>query len=330
MIMRLWGKKSAAPFMLTHFFSGVGMTLSPLIVKPFLSDSEQTESNGTQSLCSPSNHLDAEFVYGEFESYIKIPYAIIGVIIAIASLGHLFFVFKGNPKEWPIQKNVTSFKQMINPASYSNGHPTYGVLLLIMLFILYAHVLGGQMVFSSFLSIVTICSSLQMSSQKAASCNSLFFSLYTIGRLFGALYAKFFSVNAILAVSITVSTLSMVCICIWGQHNEMVFTLLLPPLALSTCLFFPSGMAWANANLTMNSMSSMVLIAGSSFGQIIYVFVAGNLSEKYGPVAALYVSLAAYSVGPFVFAMMLLASKLHTRNNNCLSKNHTNSHSESQ
>lgn len=313
----LWLDQAAAPLMINSFFDGLGSILAPFIARPFLSQANTSQHHNLQLYCSAGHHSNTttSTSHGDDSSReespfcrIEIPYAIIGIAIIACCLGHLFFVFKGVPKSWPPRPQSEPFWRLIHITSCSDPATPYKACLLLLAGTYFALFFGAQVTFHSYLSLVSVCSDLEFSTQKAATATSLFFIMYTSARLLGALCARFISVNKIIVVAMAVIVLSMLCLCIWGLQHEYIYWPTLSLTALCTSLFFPSGLAWCNLNTEMTSLASMVLIVGCGLGQIICSYIAGLVVRVFSIPAVVWVPLISYSLLPLVFVGMLILS----------------------
>lgn len=323
--MHLWQENAAAPLMLTHFGYGLGSMIAPFIASPFISNTgssndtctDPSENSHGFSLWQQQEQRYAlplpTFFNGEDDSRIQICHGIVGISVMVISLGHLYYVIRGPPKGFKVWKPSVTMTKIVSPASCAYGHFWYGLIILVLLCLYYAQTNGGQAAFSNFLFSFAVCSKLKFSSDDAALLNSVFFIFYTFGRLVGAFGARFISINVIILVSQLVCIFCVLLMALFAEENAILFCVLTCILGFFTSLLFPSGMAWANLHLNMNSMSVMVLLCGSSLGQIPYNYLAGFAFEEFGPNAVQWVALLGYGLSPIVFLLMYALTWYHER-----------------
>ena len=330
MVMHIWEEKAPTPLLITHFGFGVGSVIAPLLAKPFIAVRSEDTGNTTTVSSVIQSHVHHTswnypniYVYNihrwefeasrntkpfsadsEFETDIKFCYAISGVLILCISLYQLYFVIRGPPKGFKNWAPDAPLTQMLNPGSCTQGNSCLGIQLLVCLFIFYGLSSGGQSAFADFLYSFATESDLQMSEDEAATLNSMFWLCYTLGRLFGGFIAHWVPVPIILGTSAAASIGVMAVLILFGEADPTVFWIFTCLFGFTITILFPTGMAWSNIYLHMNSMSTMVLLMGSSCGRAPLQYLAGYVYEEYGPRYIMYVSISAYIGCMVIFVVM--------------------------
>ena len=314
-MMHMWGLKAAAPIHSLHFGFGLGALLGPQVAKPFLAPRNPHQNmtvgiiNMTEFNFFHSSDNTSVDMVNESQSRIEYAYLIGGLTAITCCFLWVFIYIKGFPDGFPRREGSKSSKRMFSPGSCSGGDVIGGTILLTALFFYYLQADGGQRSYGTFIFSFLVESDLKFTESEAANLNSLFWGCFTLGRMSGIPIARFVPTPVMIAFQGLGLVVTCVILAIFVFYSKVVVWVMTVPMGYLMAQTYPSGMAWSNIYLDMNSVAVMVLTLGSSTGGLIYQFLPGYLLAKYGQNTFLHVLLV-YSCGFLaVFVIMQLFTK---------------------
>ena len=293
MVMDLWLEKAATPMHSLHFGFGFGAMLAPQIARPFIS------SNADDSLGASWENFTTIENPKDSEARIAIPYGIVGIFILAFSLVVLAFQIKGQPKDFPVRQNNTSFKAMVNPGSCTNGHVLYSIALFSCLFFYFIQAVGGERAYGKFLFSYATEDN-YMTTDEAANLQTLFWFSFTFGRFLGIPLTKFLPLDVVIIGDVIGCIITSSVLALYAYDSPTVLWACTPFMGMFIGVVFPNGMSWANLKMNMNSVAVMVLMMGVSTGGFIYQYTTGYLFENEGAETLMYVM--------FTFSILLMFS----------------------
>ena len=295
-----------------HSGYGIGSFIIPLIANPFLAVPETNEQHTISDNISFSFGAKNNFSYivntstpssEKYSRYSRIEYAyLIPAILTICmSLGFYWYQynttrrpFKGKRKltdENTPAKNAAShsmkFKEMLNPATCTEGRFVYGLQVFIFLFLFYFNCTGGERICGTFIRAFAI-DYFGFSVDEGSYINTSFWISFSVGRFVGFLAARWISIRILILIEASGVLISAICMVLFGAGSSMALWVLIQPIGFFTGPLYPSGMGWANYHVCMTGFGITVLIFGESFGTLAYLKLLGYLYDTYGPKTYLY------------------------------------------
>jgi len=338
-ILNIWLEKSAGPLHLLHMGYGIGSFIIPLYTNPFLAVEQDDEvspitTNSTTpvNLVTPDNMTtsmtNTSNIY-EKESRIEYPYAISAGLVALMSVPFLVYQLHENRllrnmktnkesstngmamAESKSEAQVTeaqsgkprSFKEMINPASCTDGHFYYGIRIFFFVVLYFANVGGGERVIAGFLRTYAV-DQLDFSKDNASYINTAFWISFTLGRLCFFGLAKFISIRKIIMIETTAITIIAALMNIFATSHSLAYWILLQPLGFFLAPLWPSGIGWSDFHVELTGVAMGLVLLGGSLGGICHLRIIGYIYEHIGPRTFLY-QIQVYAVIAFVLASIL-------------------------
>ncbi|UJR19827.1 hypothetical protein I4U23_022960 [Adineta vaga] len=283
LLIDMWSIRVATPLNIVHLGYGFGAISANLLVRPFLND-------GNDTLSSPS-----------FNTTIRTPYLISGILCFLIGLGHLIFCVqkqleKSNPNEiqqidQAIVETVslqcdtrikkTKFPQY-SPRTCGNGSFTFG-LILSLLFIMYIFFVSGtDQIFAKFYFSFLKQDKFAISSNDASWGVICYWLSYSIGRLVCAVLSIFLPVYICLTITWCAGLFLAV---IWNIY-VWVFGLTIGGLFILGSLtgfiiapLFPLSFAWFTQNLNVIPPLLAALLCACGLGSLILQKIAGILMD---------------------------------------------------
>ena len=321
MVMHLWGEKAAAPMHSLHFGFGLGAAISPQVVGPFLKPRNQ---NTTRRRNVEGQLLDLDLFSSNTtegtpagpKSRIEFAYMIAGIVAFSIALLWLFIYIKGPPKDFPRREGTKKItRHMFSPSSCARGDILLGSLILLALFVYFIQAVGGEKAFGRFIFTFLVESRLGFDNEEAVNLNSLFWLSFTLGRLSGIPISHFASTPVMIAVQSIGVVISSIVLAAAVFQSKVIIWVFSVPLGYFIAQVFPSGMAWSNIYLDMNSVAVMVLFLGGSAGGALYQYLPGFLIRNFGQETFMYV-MVVYSVGLLIiFIIMQILARIFNRRN---------------
>ena len=315
MVMHMWQEKAAAPMHSLHFGFGVGAFIGPQVAKPFLSprNTEQYLTPGPNATTTATIITNATWNTTQAtligESRIEYAYLIGGLVAATCSVLWVFIYIKGYPEGFPKRIGSKTSPRMFSPGSCAYGDVMMGSFLFIALFFFFIQAAGGQRCYGRFVFSFLIESDLKFTETEAANLNSLFWGSFTLGRMTGIPIARFLSTPIMIAIQGLGLVVSCVILAIFVFRSKVIIWVLTVPLGYFMAQSYPSGMAWSNIYLNMNSVGVMFLTMGASTGGLIYQYLPGFLLEHYGQTTFLYIMVMYAALILVAFIIMQLLAK---------------------
>lgn len=307
MVMHLWGENAASPMNLLHFGFGAGNMIAPLIARPFLSpdNDDVTYITTTVAPLNTTKVLQPAGVLSHFwddsvimeklstiGSQIEIAYGIVGIMVLAISVLQLAVVIKGAPKGFPHWvPPQTSLRTLASPGSCARGYTFYGIELLTCLFLFFASESGASRSYFEFIFSIATEGDLNMSKSDAALLQTAFWICYTLSRgLISPLITAFVPVQPYLAIVCISSAVVTLVMAFFGPNAIVLMWICNCLFGIQIAVPFPNAMAWANLYLDMNSMATMILLMGNSFGGMAFQAWAGSLYDNRGPDTVFYIT----------------------------------------
>ena len=324
-IYNLWQERSAPPMHILHGGYGVGSFLIPLIANPFLAVPKMTEYNSTghnDSITVGGVHEISELNASRPENteYLKVSkieyaYMIPSLITVGMSIVFYYYQFCDNltrsvPKRQgqltnakTASRHAMKFKEIINPASCTNGRFFYGLQIFTLLFFFYFTCTGGERISGTFIRAFAI-DYYDFSVDDGSYINTTFWISFSVGRFAGFFIASWVSIRIMTCIEDGGVLLSAICMMLFSGGTSMALWILILPLGFFIGPLYPSGMGWANYHVQMTGFGITILTIGESFGTLTYLKLLGYLYDNYGPKTYLY-TLVGYG-GALVLVVVLL------------------------
>lgn len=335
LILLLWKKKAASPLHILHGGFGIGSFIIPLIANPFLAVPMPTMQHDNSSfiivnattedplvrLPVTSNITSQDFGIGDNNTNEKVIYMresriefayLISAILTLA-LSVVFYVYQikghkfGHADSDHTEEMKSNFlkrcKNMVNPATCSQGKILYGTEIFVVLFIYFFNITGGERILGKFIRAYSI-EQLGFSVDDGSYINTAFWISFAVGRITGFVTARYIPIRILILIETGGVFVCSVLLCIFAGNNSTALWVLVQPLALFHAPCFPSGIGWGDFHVEMTGMAITVLLLGGSIGGVAYLKLTGYLFETYGPRAFLYHVLG-YGIACFALAILL-------------------------
>ncbi|XP_041817156.1 major facilitator superfamily domain-containing protein 4A [Chelmon rostratus] len=347
-LVKLYQKDSAIFLQALHFFIGVGALVSPLVVDPFLAESNcvlganwttnSSSSSDLQHLRSriagqgaglhniSHDSLHTEGVVITRVSYAFWIIALINLPVPAAVLALMYHekllpCFSNGPRlldgdsvssvspTGADAKGHGSLFACCNPAKLQ-GQPTTFFIL---------HVLGGAVLFISdgiigsyagFVYTYAVLPPLLMGHKTAGCLTSIFWASITAGRLAFIYLSYRYTPSRVLTVSL-VGVILVQCLLL--MFNTSCAFLFIGTCMLGLCIssVFPSMLAFTEDILDYKGCATTVLVTSASTGEMMLQLLVGSVINSQGSYAFLLSCTVASFIGFGLFLLFLYAQHIH-------------------
>ena len=329
LLFNMWQEKATSPMHILHGGFGIGSFIIPLIASPFLAVSVRQDQNSMNYTTlhytsrPPIGNLSENHVLTNTTeepkktdyykpSRIEFAYLIPGIITICLSLVfhayHLFGAISRKTRKAKTFRNrnndtVLTFKQMLNPATCTGGHFSYGLLIFVSLILYFFNCLGGERIAGTFIRVFSV-DYFGFTADDGTYLNTTFWISFTVGRFAGFLAARWFSVRILVLIETCGILLSAISLVTFSGSDSTALWIIIQPIGFFTGPLFPSGMGWANFHLKITGVGITILVLGASIGAVAYMKMMGFLYDAYGPRTYMY-SLLGYGISMFVISALL-------------------------
>ncbi|CAH1781905.1 unnamed protein product [Owenia fusiformis] len=336
LVINMWGESSGPPVHSLHFAFGIGATIVPQIVRPFLSSTpESIDYNTTVTVNStmviptwnstmviPTWNSTMVIPTGNFtvnDARIEVPYSIVGIVTIIFSfifMGYYFVSRKRSNTEYDldhegqdeksttlreIDEKSTTLREMFSTEKCTQGHKAFGIQMLFLIFLFSGIAIGGERVYGKF--VFSYATDTKMATKSEATViETIFWSSFMVGRGLAIIVAKFCPPKLMLLIEIIANVVVGVVLNIWGNTNITILWVFTGAFGIVNAPVFPSGIAWVNLYLEQTGLVTAMTFVGQSVGGMVFQWLTGYLFEYYGPLSFLYtilgytIALAAVSI----------------------------------
>lgn len=301
----LWAERSAGPYNFMHAGFGLGGTIGPLMSKPFMSPSSAADRDEEQPLMwnetMNTTSLNTSIMFHSDHSTIEVPYGIVGLLCAAMSLVFIVFSVRELPREFTPKE--IPWREIVQPKTCARGQTGFGLQMLLLIFLYYMFVVGGERAFGKFVFSYAVDSTLRLTKLEASWLTAAYWSCYTIARLLVFAFSRIIPIRILLIVETSGTLLTAILINIFPD-NIPAFWILTMSFGFFKSPLFPSCLGWANRYIDMNSMTIMCVNVGSSTGGMLVQWLTGYLFEYHGPKTFLYL-IVSYSAAIFVLFLVM-------------------------
>ena len=331
LVLHLWGSNAGPPLFLMHFGFGVGGLAAPLLATPFLTDQQETSLHANVSSYSvPEVNISEHWTEQRVNvtpvtvdasdalpttslPVLFYPYTIIGLINALCSIALFGFFVAGVPRGFPKHTQKTPLKKLLSPRTCAPRHPAYAAVLLTLLLLIFMQFVGAELIYGNFIFSFATDAQVSFDKESAALLSSLFWFSHMSGRFIGAMLEFCVPTAVILWCDCILLLVTTILLAFLGYRNEIALWVLTACFGCLISPLYPATMVWANDHLNVNAMSTMVLVAGSSTGLLVYVYIAGYMLEYLGPNSIMYFLVFCASGVLVVYAALTVIGKRYLR-----------------
>ena len=319
-LLFIWKSESGPWMQALHLFFGLGAILGPVIAGPFLVETGDVHSldntNTTEELLtttedmvnstSGSNITDSmNLTHFKEESYISIPYGVIGVGEVLIGLCFLvIFVRDGlhvRARKEPKEKDESAHsEETLRKLKYMRN------AIIIVIFIFYSLYCTVESEMGNFLVLFCV-NFLGWSKQQSAWLNAAFWTSFTISRGCGIFLVKVLKPHTMIFGDIIIAFIGMFPLLFWVDSHPAVIWVCFIVTGAGIATIFATGITWTDRYIKVTEAVGSVFMIG------------GALSDMYGPISD---RVPHGKSGLYVVHLLHLCCHSHiTSDNGCTSAN---------
>ena len=332
LILKLWGKKNSGPPLFSlHFGFGLGGLLAPQIARPFISDVIQDADDSlynkdqnisvinyeNYSICSNDSMCISRNATNN--PLIIYPFIISGGVFVATALPFFLFqaidcVSPATDEEYIEEDEDDEEKaKLCSVASCASEHTCFGIIMLLLLFLYYMQVVGGEHVYGKWIYSFALETDTGFTKDQATLLVSLFWFCHMSGRGIGMILSKFIHITYIIIGDIAGLMVSSIALSIWGHKVPMVLWVFTAAMGLLVSPMFPAGLLWANLHMRINPITLTICMMGGSAGHLVYVYMGGFFLEYFGTERVMLTEVIYAVTIAVIFILMHITTRLHYR-----------------
>ena len=305
-MLETWEEKSPSPMHAMHMGFGIGALLAPLIANPFLAvtSTELTTTNSSninmsnETSSSNRTHSQETTIVIE-ESRVEFAFIIIAILTLIGSIPFWFAQVRkctltgSDEKVVPASQRETerkSFKEIVNPAAYTGGSMVWGIVILILIFLIYLNVVGGEHSFGNFIRTYSV-DVLKFSKDNASYLNLTYWLFHTLGRFSTFIIARWVPIRYLFFIEISLYLITTVAVYFAASSSQLSLWIFTAVVGFVVSPIYGSGIAYANTQVELRGIMMMCSELSGGLGVAFYVWITGYLYDSYGPRAMLLAML---------------------------------------
>merc|ERR1711971_49305 len=317
LLLRIWEGRDSGPYMhAIHFTFGIGAFLAPLIARPFLVNTEDTQHlNG--SIRAAAN-LTQDREVEESVWTVKTLYPMVSAYPLLLSL--VFVAF--HVKDRKTAKKGANKEDEGGENQLSKGFTIAIVATVSVLFFLYV---GMEVAFGTFVSVFAVQSKLQFTRQQGSDVTAVFWGTFAATRGLAIFAAIVASPNIIMWTSFTISGIGSIILCIWGDTYPEALYVGTALLGIGMASIFATGFLWVERRMKVTARIGSAFLVASSSGADVFPLVVGQLVEDH-PMGFIYLTTGIWASCLFIFTMVSLIALKGERSKTSLvaKENHLN------
>jgi FHS family Na+ dependent glucose MFS transporter 1 len=290
LILLIWGKENGPWMQCFHCLFSVGCLVAPVIAEPFLMETTNEVTNGTNYTADPTSAPP--------ESQIMYAYLIAGVMTFVSGITFgCIFVFvdskiflKKKREEKDENRNATDPIDSIPQTLYH--------IFLSFLAVMYAAYCAVEVTFATYLLTFAV-RYLHWSKKAAANVTSALMGAFTAGRGLGIVQVIFLRPSLMIFGDLTAMVVIMAVLCAFVTMHSAVLWACSIGFGFAMATFYGTGFTWTEQQIGTQARVSALILVASSIGEMSGPAMAAPLMGKVGYFSFVVVILTLCAVGLF-------------------------------
>eukprot|EP00090_Calanus_glacialis_P002229 TRINITY_DN11674_c0_g1_i1.p1 TRINITY_DN11674_c0_g1~~TRINITY_DN11674_c0_g1_i1.p1 ORF type:complete len:456 (-),score=102.67 TRINITY_DN11674_c0_g1_i1:161-1528(-) len=292
LIVYLLGPEKSRPFtMAFHALIGAGFLAATFLVRPFLPDSGDQD---TDEICGRSNSTKAQngvTVESTVADDVLIPtiawpFIISGAWCVIFSIG--FLILARLPYKMP---RFYDSDDAVAGKDLPDKDIKYWKLFLVVVFFYYFISCGIERIYQPMAFTFGICGPLALAPRDAVVIDSCYNGGFMFGRLVSALIAAFVTPRNMILMSLALCIGAAIFLCIHGGSNAISLYVGTAVLGFFISWQFGSCFSWVAKKKNITGRLSSIFFIGCGFGSLVTPPLSGFFFTSIGPMSIIYLTL---------------------------------------
>ncbi|XP_053398393.1 sodium-dependent glucose transporter 1A-like [Mercenaria mercenaria] len=285
-VINLFPEKTAVCLQLLHVGYGAGALLVPVFVNPFLAVVKILK------IKSGNHDTESEVIQVVRETHVHS--AFVGIGIGTLLLSTVFYRYhcnkctsKGYKQVVTEDKEIEEVNALPKEEVHKSEKSSYRICILIVIFIYYFIMVGGEEVFGQFVRTFSL-EVFNFTKTKASFLNMTFWLGLTIGRLFGSLMANFIHIRRLFLIQVVSHAFSTTLLYLYASRSSAMLWFCTVTEGFLISPLYPGGIAYGNTLIELSGFCLMVIQLAGSLGDLSFIWIAGKMYDTYGPKSLLY------------------------------------------
>ncbi|XP_022647863.1 sodium-dependent glucose transporter 1A-like isoform X2 [Varroa destructor] len=310
-IINLWGNKNGPMLQIYHFAFGVGGLLSPIVAEPFLSLHHKDASASIAHSHMPrsidlfdpmvdpiiNNTLPTQLYLRP--SRIEVPYGLIAAIHFMLFVSMLVF-YCIDPRDPKPQKKAEGDEPQ--PSALKRYSLLMCLSFYLMIYVALESCLGQM------LSAFAVKSKLQFTKTQASYLSSLFWTTFTMSRVFSAFWALHSSPRCMMFTEHAMSLAAFFLFLWFGETSRIMVWVCAALVGIGAAGMFATAITWTVEYMALSNKMMSVSTVFSGSGGMAPPFIVGRFIDE-NPMILMYTCTAITCIltgimaGPCLFGM---------------------------
>ena len=303
MLFGLWGENVNGPLHALHLLWGVGATIGPFVVRPFLGeDRNQTDIGSENYTCIDTSEIQYPFIIGSCIMY----------SLGAVALG---FYFMGPPAGMRLHaRPIKSIKQVFDVSTIGGGDMRFGITMLVLFAFFYFGNAGREHVFSTWLFTYAVESDLGFDKQEAALLDAANKGSFMLGRLISTPLTHFLPIQPILFVEVYTVMVIVTGLATLGTKEKVYLWIFSCLMNAVSAPIWPGGLTWTDKYIPVTAIVLTVMTLGSASAGFFFQWFTGYLFTYQSPDDVMYVLVGCSALLCVLLVIMqIVASKKGNR-----------------
>lgn len=292
-ILEMWQENSNFYLQTSNFAYALGVTVTPLIVAPFLSD-----KNDTQKVNAKHK-----------ESHIEIPFSILAGLLIVCSIMFVILRFKVRYIDDKRRMNKEMEETMVGSVEKSRlTQKQYGIILVIMGMIFLCNSVGVEVNTFGFAATFAYCIPLGFTKEESAFFASAIAFAFAGGRLVCLLIARHMKARHMLEGSFVLLLLGNSLLLIFANNNRTMLWIAICLVGSGHSSIFPAFMAFLEERINVTTSICGYFTLASCLSLTTFPVIIGNFIQAY-PLTYAIINVSGISICVLIFSSIFLLDR---------------------
>ena len=342
-MIELWGKENGPFLQALHFSYGVGALISPLIVRPYLLESEFIEGMEPETLLlSTMNGTVTERERVQEESYtrddvqLRYPCWIVAGFTLIPTIIYFLLwrlhpksnphpsrladnailnnVDQGDPEKLKKQQEMKDKLQEVDRQRNTKSYKIYKFVAIGLMMCFMPIYYGVELTFGNYLATFAVKSDLHLSKATGADMTSLYWAMFTFFRLSTVFYIDYLGaeMNIVMNTIVILAANAVLSPLYFGYQLNWCLWMGSVMMGMGCSSIWASAFGYLETYFPVSSRIASFVMVSTAIGDFSIPFIMSQYIKDY-PNVFLYITLVSSLIMTLVFLAVVVVCKLKLR-----------------
>ena len=338
-MIELWGSESSSFLQALHFSYGVGALISPLIVRPFLLESEFIEGIEPEGLLLNGSVSDRELLaeqsFTRDDVQLKYPCWIVAAFTVIPTVIY-FLLWRLHPKSNPHPSRLTALDVVVDGDSdpetlkqqqdkkaileeverkrNTKSYQFYKFVSIGLMMCFMPIYYGVELTFGNYLATFAVKSDLHLSKATGADMTSIYWAMFTFFRLSTVFYIDYLGaeMNIIMNTAVILAANVVLAPLYFGYASILCLWIGAVLMGIGCSSIWASAFGYLEMYFPVSSRIASFIMVSTAIGDFTIPFIMSQFIKEY-PNVFLCVTLICSLAMAFIFMLAVIVCKLKLR-----------------